>query len=59
LLAAYSGCAMAALRATCGADFPSVRRDREAIDNPLADKGQRDPIVVRPAADECDVAVPA
>jgi hypothetical protein len=59
LLAAYSGCAMVAVHATCGADFPSVRRDREAIDNPLADKGQRDPIVVRPAADECDVAVPA
>jgi hypothetical protein len=50
---------MVAVHATCGADSPSVRRDREAIDNPLADKGQRDPIVVRPAADECDVAVPA
>jgi hypothetical protein len=46
LPAAYSGCAMAGVHATCDADFPSARRDREAIDNPLADKGQRDPIVV-------------
>jgi glutaconate CoA-transferase subunit A len=49
LQAAEKGVPFMPLRGIIGTDLLSVRPDWVVVDNPLADKGQRDPIVILPA----------
>jgi glutaconate CoA-transferase subunit A len=49
LQAAEKGVPFMALRGIVGSDLLRVRPDWKVIDNPLAESGQRDPIVILPA----------